>query len=687
MATKTDRLRIKLETDGDGRTRSSLAGVEQGLGGIDDQAQRATRSSFNLRRALVSAAGVFSAGLVVRSIKNTLDYADSIDKASQAAGVGAEFLQEFRFAAEQSGVSITGADDSLRRFNRRLGEFANSGGGPAADALESLNISIRDADGNLRSTEDVFTDVVAGLEGVETAAQRSALAAQLFGDDFGPKLVTLLDQGTAGIERLRDTARETGAILSEEVVRDAVAAKDAMNELGTAADGVKNQFILQLAPALTDIARAMNQAARDAGLLQAAWVGLGGLGAAIFTDEFAGVNTLRDDLAGVNEELQRQQAILDALRDSGAPAASTGGVQARVDELRAEAQRLESRIESLTREPPADPEPAIGDGSAGGGSTGGGTGGGDSTGTRKTFSELFGALEIQNRSVRANLEGWAELEEQITAVETVSQRLGRQLTDSEAQAVRDAVAERQRLSAALNENEEAYRSAQEQQREMQRLLRSTIDAVDPTAELTRELERLDALMRSDIGEGFGDAILERMLQINIEMDQLGEKTEEKAQEMSEFAKQAARNMQDSLADFLFDPFDDGLEGMVAGLSNAMRRMAAETAAAKIFESFGGEEGVGGFFSDLFSGGFKIPGFANGTNFAPGGLALVGERGPELVNLPPGSRVTPNERLPGGTTNVINVTVSGGDAERNRQSGGQLARDIARNLERGARRNG
>jgi tape measure domain-containing protein len=40
---------------------------------------------------------------------------------------------------------------------------------------------------------------------------------------------------------------------------------------------------------------------------------------------------------------------------------------------------------------------------------------------------------------------------------------------------------------------------------------------------------------------------------------------------------------------------------------------------------------------------KIPGFAVGTNYAPGGLALVGEKGPELVNLPRGSKVsTANE---------------------------------------------
>jgi hypothetical protein len=37
---------------------------------------------------------------------------------------------------------------------------------------------------------------------------------------------------------------------------------------------------------------------------------------------------------------------------------------------------------------------------------------------------------------------------------------------------------------------------------------------------------------------------------------------------------------------------------------------------------------------------KIPGFAQGTSYAPGGMAVLGERGPELVNLPRGSQVVP-----------------------------------------------
>jgi phage-related minor tail protein len=37
---------------------------------------------------------------------------------------------------------------------------------------------------------------------------------------------------------------------------------------------------------------------------------------------------------------------------------------------------------------------------------------------------------------------------------------------------------------------------------------------------------------------------------------------------------------------------------------------------------------------------KIPHFAAGTNFYPGGIGLVGENGPELVSLPRGSQITP-----------------------------------------------
>lgn len=60
---------------------------------------------------------------------------------------------------------------------------------------------------------------------------------------------------------------------------------------------------------------------------------------------------------------------------------------------------------------------------------------------------------------------------------------------------------------------------------------------------------------------------------------------------------------------------------------------------------------------------KIPGFASG-GVSSGGLAVVGEKGPELVNLPKGARVHSNKdsrnMASGGTVNHFNITVNAKD---------------------------
>jgi len=82
--------------------------------------------------------------------------------------------------------------------------------------------------------------------------------------------------------------------------------------------------------------------------------------------------------------------------------------------------------------------------------------------------------------------------------------------------------------------------------------------------------------------------------------------------------------------------------------------------------FGRLSGAGAVSVGIGAGTRRVPGFAGGVENFGGGLAIVGERGPELVNLPRGSSVIPRAA---GTTIVNNVTIrdsfvgSRADAER------------------------
>lgn len=77
-------------------------------------------------------------------------------------------------------------------------------------------------------------------------------------------------------------------------------------------------------------------------------------------------------------------------------------------------------------------------------------------------------------------------------------------------------------------------------------------------------------------------------------------------------------------------------------------------------------------------------FAEGTNYAPGGRAIVGEQGPEIVDLPKGSKVTPahitSQQLAKGGGG-INVTIQmGGVVVREEADIDRIAAALVRKLE-------
>ena len=163
-----------------------------------------------------------------------------------------------------------------------------------------------------------------------------------------------------------------------------------------------------------------------------------------------------------------------------------------------------------------------------------------------------------------------------------------------------------------------------------------------------------------------------------------DKTAEAGNEMSKFAETAAENMQSAFADFLFDPFDEGLDGMLKNFQNIIQRMIAEAMAAQaiqaLFSAFGVPTGAGGGldFSGIFGGGK-----ASGGPVDPSKFYVVGESGPELFVPDTAGKIVPNSEMLMSTNN-INLTVPMMGNERDseiKRSAAQLARQLKTELSR------
>lgn len=131
------------------------------------------------------------------------------------------------------------------------------------------------------------------------------------------------------------------------------------------------------------------------------------------------------------------------------------------------------------------------------------------------------------------------------------------------------------------------------------------------------------------------------------------KAAEKMRQLNQISSQVGSVLASSFADAVVE--GKNLNDVVSSLLKSFAKLAINNAFTSIFSPGGG----GGLspFASLFGGGGgssgpitlggaggPVPFFAEGTNFAPGGMAVVGERGPELVNLPRGSQVVPNAQL-------------------------------------------
>lgn len=617
--------------------------------------RQAVESAKRIARDTAQAAAAASAAFAA-IVQSQINVADQAGKTAERLGLTTEELTRLRFAAKLTGVEQNTLEMALQRMTRRLAEAAQ-GGGEAAGAIEQLGLDARAL--SQAGPAEAFKQISEAIQDVPTQAERVRLAFKFF-DSEGVKLVNTLALGRKGIEEFGDEAERLGLVVDSKAAESAAQFNDNIARLSGTATGFARQLSGRLLPTLQGLTDEFVEAGKEAdgfdGSLDGVEQTLRGVTAFSIAAGSAIANVTRAIAAFVAAFEQLEVKPSDALF-GGIPRIIIRNreVIARQVELLGETfDGLQGNFADALEQA----EKVLNDGFArinkktGGSNTNnsGGSGFSPIGDTSKAINQVDGLV--------------ASLEQQIAtfekgAVATAQYRATQgDLAESfDALGVEgDRLRERFIfLTGEYQSLQDASEQAAERQRQMEQMIARAAQVVEQTR---TPLEQYQAQI-TDLNELIARGLINqetynRAVEDAQEAFEGASKSGEQwTARMDEITRSAARNIQTSFADFLFDPFEDGLDGMLKSFTETIQRMIAEAAAAQILRGVFGGTAVGSFLG--------IEGRATGGPVSAGAPYLVGERGPEIVVPDSPGVVIPNHALrvgdPGGTQQAGDVIVN------------------------------
>ena len=182
--------------------------------------------------------------------KETAAAAKALEALSLQTSVSTTDLQAFQYAEDFIGVSSDQLADSLKDLTTKMSDAAN-GTEETAAKFDQLGVSIYDAQGNLRSSYDVFLDVIDGLGEMSNQAERDALAMSLI-NESAQQLNPLIEQGSGSLKKYAAEAENVGYILSNDQLKALTAVDEAQNRLLKSQEAVSKQISAEYAPYMSD---------------------------------------------------------------------------------------------------------------------------------------------------------------------------------------------------------------------------------------------------------------------------------------------------------------------------------------------------------------------------------------------------------------------------------------------------
>ncbi|MBK8916355.1 MAG: hypothetical protein IPM64_17460 [Phycisphaerales bacterium] len=270
------------------RLRQDMA---EAKGIVGSAAREIDRFAGGMRTALGALGFGLSAAGIIAWGKSIIDAADELSKLSQRTGLAVRDLSELQYAGRLADVSTESLAKGVKGLSQKMLE-ANESTSKAGKIMAALGVDIR---GGAMPAIEKIADAFAALPDGPT---KTAVAVELFGK-AGMDMIPMLNQGSAGLEKMREEARRLGIVMDEETAKAAEAFNDNMTTVRASSERLGITLLNEVAPALVRISEDMKRAAIDGGVLDGVLAGLRSTWSELFfgDPEKNRIRTIREEIA------------------------------------------------------------------------------------------------------------------------------------------------------------------------------------------------------------------------------------------------------------------------------------------------------------------------------------------------------------------------------------------------------
>lgn len=271
----------------------------------------------NVVWSIKAGASVFAGFAVAQlaAVMSIKDVADETGKLSQRLGISTEKLSEMRYMMQLSNVSLGEMTSGMNHLANKM-QDALAGDRQAASVFKSMSVSLRDANGQVKSLDTVFAEVSDRVSRYADGANKTALANDVFGRGIGERLIPMLNNGSAGLRGLSEEARKLSAVFDEDLIRQSGNLNDNFTRLSFAAESLKIRLASDLMPVFGRLAEDMALAAKNSnGLFE---------GFTNFATRGGWTGNVHDKIVSLRKEISELQSLYDE-------AAPTADLRAKIE--------------------------------------------------------------------------------------------------------------------------------------------------------------------------------------------------------------------------------------------------------------------------------------------------------------------------------------------------------------------